>query len=84
MRSKTIEKHITEENIITLPNERYYAIMALKKAALLIFERGSKRPSLSVMRHAIRSALRHYPSEYDLERIAECKRCSKIIEKDER
>jgi len=69
---------------LTLPTERYYAIMALKRAALLIFERGKKRPSLSGMRHAIRSALRHYPSQWDIERIAECKKCRKIIEKDEK
>lgn len=65
---------------MTLPSERYRAIMALKQAAMLIFERGNKRPSLSGMRLAIRSALRHYPSEYDIQKIAECKRCGKIIE----
>ncbi len=67
---------------MTLPTERYRAILRLKEAGMLIFERGNKRPSLSGMRLAIRAALRHFPSEWDLEKIAECKRCSKIIMKD--
>jgi hypothetical protein len=67
---------------MTLPSERYRAIMALKQAAMLIFERGDKRPSLSGMRHAIRSALKHYPHDGDLEKIAECQKCKKILEKE--
>lgn len=68
---------------MTMPTERYRAILRLKEAAMLIFERGNKRPSLSGMRLAIRAALRHYPHEGDLQRIAECPRCKKILEKEE-
>ncbi len=68
---------------MTMPDERYRAVKKLKDAAMLIFERGDKRPSLSDLRYAIRAALKHYPNDSDMETIAECKTCSKIFEKDE-
>ena len=71
-----------KENQLTLPTEKYRAILKLKEAAMLIFERGDKRPSLSGLRFAIRAALRHYIHEFELEKIAECPRCKKILEKE--
>ena len=66
---------------MTMPDERYRAIKYLREASALIFTRGKGRPSLTELRHIFRSALRHYPSNFDLEQIADCPRCKKILEK---
>lgn len=67
---------------MTLNYERYNAIKSLKRASMLIFERGKNRPSLAELRRIIRGALKHYIDDYHLDEIAKCPRCSKIIGKE--
>lgn len=67
---------------MTLPDERYRAVKSLKEAAMLIFKRGKDRPSLTELRHIFRSALKHYPHDYDMESVAKCHKCRKVFEKD--
>lgn len=55
---------------MTMPDERLRALKMLKAAAMLIFERGAKRPKLKELRQIFRSALKHYPSGYEFEEIA--------------
>ena len=54
---------------MTLPDERYRAVMETKKFLLSIL---NTRSGLSKdMKKQARWCLRHYPSEYDLDRAAE-------------
>jgi hypothetical protein len=54
---------------MTLPDERYRAVMETKKFLLSIL---NTRSGLSKdMKEQARWCLRHYPSEYDLDRAAE-------------
>ena len=56
---------------MTLPDERYRALMQGRK---LLEERcdPGKTPRVpSIIRDRARGALRHYPSDYELERIAD-------------
>jgi hypothetical protein len=54
---------------MTLPDERYRAVMETKKFLESILK---TRSGLSKdMKEQARSCLRHYPSEYDLDRASE-------------
>lgn len=67
---------------MTIATERYRAVRYLKEAAMMIYLRGKERPSLAEFRQLFRAALRHYPSDFDMQRVAECKKCRKIFERE--
>lgn len=65
---------------MTLPSERYNAInLAREFLRSLLDHRQTKRiPKLIRLR--ARSVLKHFIWETDLEQIARCKKCGKILE----
>jgi hypothetical protein len=66
---------------VTLPRERYAALKNAKKVMRLIFLRGNARPSLTELRRIIYYALKHYPTDYELEQLP--KKLPKLFEDDE-
>ena len=64
---------------MTLPDERYKAIRNGKKLLEELCDPGKTPRVPSIVRDRARSALRHYPSDYELERIAET--CPELLEK---
>jgi len=71
---------------MTLPNERTNAIKRVRTFLRRMLSGyqpdGIKKIPKDVRRECF-SLLRHYPGEYDLEQIAKCPRCSKILSKDD-
>lgn len=69
---------------MTLPNERYKAIKQvrtfLRRMLSAWQEDGIKKIPRDVRTECF-GLLKHYPTDLDLERIAECPRCSKILSK---
>lgn len=61
---------------MTLPDERYRAMRDLPKVLLELAKPGCKLRKREV-RMLIRIMLRHYPTVYELERIA--KRCPELL-----
>lgn len=55
---------------MTLPDERYRAIKTGKKLLEDLCDPGKTPRVPGIVRERARSALRHYPSDYDIERIA--------------
>lgn len=65
---------------MTLPSEKYYAInWARKFLRSLLIPNETPRVPREIRRQAY-SVLKHFPWECDMERIADCKKCSNIIE----
>jgi len=64
---------------MTLPDERYRAIKYGKKLLEELCDPGKTPRVPSIVRDRARSALRHYPSDYELERIAES--CPEYLDK---
>lgn len=64
---------------MTLPFERYRAIKTGKKLLEELCDPGKTPRVPSIVRDRARSALRHYPSDYEIERIAET--CPELLEK---
>jgi hypothetical protein len=61
----------SREDIMTLPDERYRAVMAAAKfMEELSYSSETPRIPLKIRQRA-RSILRHFPSDYDLDRAAE-------------
>lgn len=63
---------------MTLPNERKYAVVAAKEFLLDLFLGKHKRVPKEV-RAIARNLLKYYPADYQLDKIAQCKKCRKII-----
>jgi hypothetical protein len=62
---------LTQEKIMTLPDERYRALKQSKKLLEELCDPGKTPRVPSIVRDRARGILRHYPNDYDLERIAE-------------
>lgn len=61
---------------MTLPTERYYALRQVPIALVKLCEPG-ERVSKATLRHTVRWLLKHYPGEYDLERMRD--KCKGIL-----
>lgn len=64
---------------MTLPNEKYRALKQGKKLLEDLCDPGKTPRVPSLVRDRARAALRHYPSDYDIERIAD--NCPEILDK---
>jgi hypothetical protein len=56
---------------MTLPDERYRALKQGKKLLEELCDPGKTPRVPSIIRDRARGALRHFPSDYDLERMAD-------------
>ena len=56
---------------MTLPDERYRALKQSRKLLEELCDPGKTPRVPSIVRDRARSILRHYPSDYDLDQIAE-------------
>lgn len=56
---------------MTIPNERYRAIKQAKKLMEELVDPGKTPRVPSLVRERARGALRHFPSDYELDKIAE-------------
>ena len=64
---------------MTLPDERYLAIKQSKKLLEELCDPGKTPRVPSIVRDRARTALRHFPNDFDIDTIAE--KCPEIIEK---
>ncbi len=64
---------------VTLPFERYRALKYGKKLIEELCDPGKTPRVPSMVRERARTVLRHYPSDYEIERIAES--CPEYLEK---
>jgi hypothetical protein len=64
---------------MTLPDERYRALKQGKKLLEELCDPGRTPRVPSLIRDRARAALRHYPSDYELDRIADS--CPEILDK---
>ena len=64
---------------MTLPDERYRALKQGKKLLEELCDPGRTPRVPSLIRDRARAALRHYPSDYELDRIADS--CPDILDK---
>ena len=64
---------------MTLPDERYRAIKQGKKLLEELCDPGKTPRVPSLIRDRARTALRHYPNDWELESIAE--KCPDILDK---
>jgi hypothetical protein len=64
---------------MTLPDERYRAIRQAKKLLEELCDPGRTPRVPSLIRDRARGALRHYPSDYEIDRIAET--CPELLDK---
>jgi hypothetical protein len=64
---------------MTLPDERYLAIKQSKKLLEELCDPGKTPRVPSLVRDRARTALRHFPNDFDIDNIAE--RCPEIIDK---
>lgn len=64
---------------MTLPDERYRAMKAGKKLLEELCDPGKTPRVPSIVRDRARGALRHYPNDYELERIAD--QCPDMLDK---
>jgi hypothetical protein len=64
---------------MTLPDERYLAIKQSKKLLEELCDPGKTPRVPSLVRDRARTALRHFPNDFDIDIIAE--KCPEIIEK---
>lgn len=64
---------------MTLPDERYRALKQGKKLLEELCDPGKTPRVPSIVRDRARGALRHYPSDYDLDQIAD--QCPEILDK---
>ena len=65
---------------MTLPRERTNSIINVRNFLLKLCEPKVKLTKKE-LRHEVRYLLKHYPSEFDLDRISECDKCSDILGK---
>jgi len=64
---------------MTLPDERYRAIRQGKKLLEELCDPGKTPRVPSIVRDRARGALRHFPSDYELDRIADS--CPDMLDK---
>lgn len=64
---------------MTLPDERFQAIRLGKKLLEELCDPGKTPRVPSIVRDRARGVLRHYPNDYELERIAD--QCPEILDK---
>ena len=64
---------------MTLPDERYRALKQGKKLLEELCDPGRTPRVPSLVRDKARTALRHFPSDYEIDRIAE--QCPEILDK---
>lgn len=64
---------------MTLPDERYRALKQGKRLLEELCDPGKTPRVPSIIRDRARAALRHYPSEYELERLADT--CPDLLDK---
>jgi hypothetical protein len=64
---------------MTLPDERFRALKQGKKLLEELCDPGRTPRVPSLVRDKARAALRHYPSDYELDRIAD--QCPDILDK---
>ena len=64
---------------MTLPEERFRALKQGKKLLEELCDPGKTPRVPSIVRDRARSALRHYPNDYELERIADS--CPDMLDK---
>ena len=64
---------------MTLPDERYKALKQGKKLLEELCDPGRTPRVPSLIRDRARAALRHYPNDYDLDRIADG--CPELLDK---
>jgi len=67
---------------MTIPEERYRALKQGKKLLEDLCDPGKTPRVPSLVRDRARAALRHYPSDYDIERMADS--CPELLEKSSR
>lgn len=53
-----------------MPDERYRALLGTEHLLLDLFKAPSERPTYREVRERARRVLRHYPTLYDLDRLA--------------
>jgi hypothetical protein len=70
---------LPKENTMTLPDERYRALKQGKKLLEELCDPGRTPRVPSLVRDRARGILRHYPSDYELERIAD--KCPEYLDK---
>ena len=70
---------LPKENYMTLPDERYRAIKQGKKLLEELCDPGKTPRVPSLIRDRARTALRHYPNDWELESIAE--KCPDMLDK---
>jgi hypothetical protein len=63
---------------MTLPNERYRALLTGKKLLEELCDPGKTPRVPGIVRQRARGALRHYPTDYDLQKMADS--CPEIID----
>jgi hypothetical protein len=68
-----------QENNMTLPDERYRALKQAKKLMEELCDPGRTPRVPSLIRDRARGALRHFPSDYELDRMAED--CPELLDK---
>ncbi len=64
---------------MTLPDERYRALKQGKKLLEELCDPGRTPRVPSLVRERARGALRHYPSDYELEKLAD--ECPNLLDK---
>lgn len=64
---------------MTLPDERFQAMKLGKKLLEELCDPGKTPRVPSIVRDRARGVLRHYPNDYELERIAD--QCPEILDK---
>ena len=64
---------------MTLPDERYRALKQGKKLLEELCDPGKTPRVPSIVRDHARGVLRHYPSDYEIERIADS--CPELLDK---
>lgn len=63
---------------MTLPDERFRALLRGKKLLEELCDPGKTPRVPGIVRDRARSALRHFPSDYDFDRIAD--KCPEILD----
>ncbi len=64
---------------MTLPDERYRALKQGKKLLEELCDPGKTPRVPSIIRDRARGALRHFPSDYELDRLAD--QCPELLDK---
>lgn len=64
---------------MTLPDERYRALKQCKKLLEELCDPGRTPRVPSIVRDRARGALRHFPSDYDIDRLAD--ECPNLLDK---